>query len=109
MALHARLGNDVLFACAADRNLRLSSKPELIFTLMEPIQVAQMEEMYDPDNRVLGRERESDSDAYMFGFYIYNNISIGFQTFAGGLVFGLGSLVLPHPQWPDISVRWRRT
>ena len=28
----------------------------------------------------------------MFGFYIYNNISIGFQTFAGGLLFGLGSL-----------------
>jgi uncharacterized membrane protein SpoIIM required for sporulation len=28
----------------------------------------------------------------MFGFYIYNNITIGFQTFAGGLLFGLGSL-----------------
>jgi len=68
------------------------NKPEVIYSLMEPMQVAEMELMYDPENSVLGRERESDTDAYMFGFYIYNNISIGFQTFAGGLLFGLGSL-----------------
>ena len=72
--------------------IAILAKPELVFALIEPIEVAQMEAMYDPDNRVLGRERESDTDVYMFGFYIYNNISIGFQTFAGGLVFGLGSL-----------------
>jgi uncharacterized membrane protein SpoIIM required for sporulation len=28
----------------------------------------------------------------MFGFYIFNNVRIGFQTFAGGLVFGLGAI-----------------
>lgn len=28
----------------------------------------------------------------MFGFYIFNNISIGFQNFVGGLVFGLGAI-----------------
>lgn len=67
-------------------------KPDLIFSLLDPSQVSSMEAMYDPENRVLGRERESDTDMYMFGFYIYNNISIGFQTFAGGLIFGLGSL-----------------
>ena len=72
--------------------IAIALKPELVFALIEPVQVAQMEAMYDPDNSVLGRERESDTDVYMFGFYIYNNISIGFQTFAGGLVFGLGSL-----------------
>jgi uncharacterized membrane protein SpoIIM required for sporulation len=27
----------------------------------------------------------------MFGFYIYNNISIALRTFASGLLFGLGS------------------
>jgi len=27
----------------------------------------------------------------MFGFYIWNNVRIGFQTFAGGLLFGVGS------------------
>ncbi len=64
----------------------------LIFSLLAPHEVSQIEQMYDPANRVLGRERASDSDVAMFGFYIYNNITIGFQTFAGGLVFGLGSI-----------------
>jgi uncharacterized membrane protein SpoIIM required for sporulation len=68
------------------------AKPELVYSLVDPAQVSGIEAMYDPDNQVLGRERESDSDLQMFGFYIYNNISIGFQTFAGGLLFGLGSL-----------------
>jgi uncharacterized membrane protein SpoIIM required for sporulation len=30
----------------------------------------------------------------MFSFYIYNNISIAFRTFAGGLLAGIGSIVL---------------
>jgi uncharacterized membrane protein SpoIIM required for sporulation len=28
----------------------------------------------------------------MFGFYIWNNVRIGFQTFAGGLLAGVGSV-----------------
>ncbi|MDJ0918882.1 MAG: stage II sporulation protein M [Woeseiaceae bacterium] len=67
-------------------------KPEFIYMLMDPTQVARMESMYEPGNEAIGRERGSDSDIMMFGFYIYNNISIGFRTFAGGLVFGIGSL-----------------
>lgn len=67
-------------------------QPEIIFSLIDPGSVSRMEEMYDPANDVLGRERGSDSDFQMFGYYIYNNISIGFRTFAGGLLFGLGSL-----------------
>lgn len=73
-------------------SIAVTMKPEVVFSLLEPTQVAGMEAMYDPENRILGRERESDTDAYMFGYYIYNNISIGFRTFAGGLLFGLGSL-----------------
>src|SRR3546814_19122766 len=30
----------------------------------------------------------------MFGLYIANNISIGFRTFAGGLLAGVGSLLV---------------
>lgn len=66
--------------------------PDLIYSLIEPGQVSRMEEMYDPDNRVLGRERESEDDAFMFGYYIANNIGIGFRTYAGGLLFGIGSM-----------------
>ena len=56
--------------------------PELIFSLVSPDQVSEMERMYDPDARRLGRfsERGSGDDWVMFGFYIMNNIGIAFQT-----------------------------
>src|SRR3546814_6196473 len=38
--------------------------------------------------------RDSGSDLQMFGLYIANNISIGFRTFAGGLLAGVGSLLV---------------
>ncbi|WP_439886210.1 stage II sporulation protein M [Pseudomonas sp. MBLB4123] len=68
--------------------------PELVYSLMDPEQVSSMEQMYDPDARRLGRfsERDSGDDWLMFGFYIMNNIGIAFQTFASGLLLGLGSL-----------------
>ena len=65
---------------------------ELLYSLITPGDVAMMEEMYDPENDVLGRERASDTDVMMFGYYIYNNVTIGFQVFAGGLLFGIGSV-----------------
>ena len=67
-------------------------KPELVFSVLDNQMVSSVESMYDPDNRVLGREREADSDLAMFGFYIRNNTSIGFQVFAGGMLFGIGTL-----------------
>ena len=68
--------------------------PELVYSLMDPAQVTSMETMYDPENRRLGRfgERDAGDDWMMFGFYIMNNIGIAFQTFASGLLFGLGTL-----------------
>lgn len=66
--------------------------PEMIYTLMDASQVAQFDWMYSPEAPHIGRERGSDDDVLMFGFYIYNNIGIGFRTFAGGILFGLGSL-----------------
>ncbi|WP_444903370.1 stage II sporulation protein M [Microbulbifer sp. CnH-101-E] len=64
----------------------------LIYAVMSPGDVLSLESMYDPGNRVLGRERGSDTDLAMFGFYIKNNIGIAFRTFAGGILFGLGSI-----------------
>src|SRR3954462_7865661 len=47
--------------------------------------------MYGPGASRLGR-RGAESDFYMFGFYIFNNVRIAFQTFAGGLACGVGAL-----------------
>ena len=40
-----------------------------------------------------GEQKRDSGDAWVkFGFYIMNNIGIAFQTFASGLLLGLGSL-----------------
>jgi len=68
--------------------------PDLIYSIVSPRQVAEMQSMYDPDVSRLGRaaERASSEDWMMFGYYVMNNIGIAFQTFAAGLLFGLGSV-----------------
>ena len=67
--------------------------PELIYNLIPAEQVRQMQEMYNPESGQLGRtpERAASEDWVMFGYYIMHNIGIAFQTFASGLLFGLGS------------------
>jgi uncharacterized membrane protein SpoIIM required for sporulation len=68
--------------------------PELIYSVVSTEQVAEMQRMYDPVVGQLGRtaERASSEDWMMFGYYIMHNIGIAFQTFASGLLFGLGSV-----------------
>ena len=65
-----------------------------VYSLMDVSQVRDVERMYDPAAAKFGREREADTDIYMFGFYIQNNISVAFRCFAGGLLLGLGTLVV---------------
>jgi len=65
--------------------------PDLIYMIVDPQTVSSMESMYDPAAARFGTERASDSDFYMFGHYIKNNIGIAFQTFAGGILLTLGS------------------
>jgi uncharacterized membrane protein SpoIIM required for sporulation len=66
--------------------------PEFIYYLVEPAQLREYQSMYDP---AAPHEeiRGADSNVQMFGVYIWNNIRIGFQTFATGLLFGIGSLL----------------
>ncbi|TFY95569.1 stage II sporulation protein M [Pseudomonas nabeulensis] len=68
--------------------------PDLIYSIVSPQQVAEMQDMYDPDASRLGRaaERASSENWMMFGYYVMHNIGIAFQTFAAGLLFGLGSV-----------------
>jgi uncharacterized membrane protein SpoIIM required for sporulation len=69
---------------------------DLIYTLVDETTVAQMESSYDPTNHRLGRalERSAESDFTMFGYYILNNIGIGFRTFASGIIFAVGTLFI---------------
>ncbi len=67
-------------------------QPDLVYTITTPDQVSNFEEMYDPHNRTLGAARASDTNVEMFGFYIRNNIGVSFQTFASGILFGVGTI-----------------
>lgn len=62
-----------------------------VLHLLEASDVRQFDEMYGPGEGPMGREREADTDWRMFGFYIMNNIGVGFQCFAAGIFAGLGS------------------
>ena len=68
----------------------LQQFPEFVHYLLPPEQIARFHEMYDPANRRIG-VLEADHSVLMFGFYIWNNVRIGFQTFAGGLLAGVGT------------------
>lgn len=68
--------------------------PDLVYSVLDPQQVTEMESMYDPQSRRIGQavERAAGDDWKMFGYYIMHNIGIAFQTYSTGLLFGLGSL-----------------
>ncbi len=63
--------------------------PELIYSLLSPEAVVDLEAMYAPGR---ADARDAGDNLAMFGFYIYNNISIAFRTFAGGVLLGVGSV-----------------
>ncbi|MCP4236219.1 MAG: stage II sporulation protein M [Aestuariibacter sp.] len=65
-----------------------------IYSVLDSGRVLQVEQMYDPAASKLGRERESETDIFMFGYYIQNNISVAFRCFASGLFAGIGSLLV---------------
>jgi uncharacterized membrane protein SpoIIM required for sporulation len=65
--------------------------PDFIHYFVDPAGLARFEEMYDPANPRLGM-RQSDDNLLMFAFYIWNNVKIGFQTFATGMLLGIGSV-----------------
>ena len=65
-----------------------------IYSILDSSQVRMTERMYDPGASKIGREREAETDIFMFGFYIQNNIGVAFRCFAGGILVGIGSLLV---------------
>ena len=68
--------------------------PSMVYQLIGEDAISGLEHMYDPESYNFLKPRDVSSDADMFGFYIYNNISIAFRTFAGGILAGIGSFVI---------------
>ncbi|GAB3101887.1 stage II sporulation protein M [Lysobacter terrae] len=68
-------------------------QPDLSSALYDPVQLAGMEDMYDPNDPQRALGRDDQTDVAMFGFYIWNNVSVGFRVFASGLLVGLGPIL----------------
>ncbi|AXK73080.1 stage II sporulation protein M [Lysobacter sp. TY2-98] len=66
--------------------------PDLSSAIFPPEMLAQFESMYDPADAARKLGRDSGTDIAMFGFYIFNNISIAFKTFASGALAAIGSI-----------------
>jgi uncharacterized membrane protein SpoIIM required for sporulation len=67
-------------------------RPELVLTMVDTSTAADFDRMYSGGTESLGRLRSAQTDWYMFGYYINNNIGVAFQCFTGGLAAGAGSL-----------------
>jgi uncharacterized membrane protein SpoIIM required for sporulation len=72
----------------------LQYRPELVHSVFDMQQVREFEQMYDPRDTQHALGRESGTNLQMFGHYIWNNISIGFRTFASGLLGGVGAIIV---------------
>lgn len=72
--------------------LAVRHNPEAIHSILNPMMLDNVEQMYDPASEQFLHERTAETDIEMFGFYIRNNIGVGFRLFASGLLAGLGSV-----------------
>lgn len=70
----------------------VAMQPDMAYSVLGESMTLSLESMYGDASFRSGRD--SQDDVMMFGYYIYNNISIAFRSFAGGLAFGIGALVV---------------
>ncbi len=69
--------------------------PEWAMALLGPQGMMQIESMYGESSTPASYVRESFGSGFAaFCFYIWNNVGIGFKTFAGGILGGVGALVV---------------
>jgi uncharacterized membrane protein SpoIIM required for sporulation len=65
--------------------------PGFILHLLDASSVQEFDSMYGDGAEPLRSTRSAGDDWQMFGFYIMNNIGIGFRCFAAGIFAGVGS------------------
>ncbi len=68
--------------------------PDMAYSILGSETTAQLEGNFNPGNERITTNRDIDSDFYMFGYYLWNNITVDLRTFAGGILAGIGSLFI---------------
>jgi uncharacterized membrane protein SpoIIM required for sporulation len=78
------------YGVAAGTGLLVWLEPHWAYSFIDVRQLSEYRQMYQPGNT--GAGRGSEGDMMMFGHYIWNNVSIGFRTFAAGIFGGIPAL-----------------
>lgn len=66
--------------------------PEMAYYFKDADDIERFRQMYQ--SKEIRQGRGAEGDFMMFGFYIWNNVSIDFRTFAGGIFFGVPALLI---------------
>jgi len=82
----------VFFGIAVGLGLLVWHQPHWAYSFESPQQLAKFRAMYQPGQAEIARNG-AQGDLLMFGFYIWNNVSIGFRTFAAGIFGGVPALI----------------
>lgn len=67
-------------------------EPHWAYSFLSPEELSSISAMYQPSKTAIGRGG-TEGDWLMFGYYIWNNVSIDFRTFAGGIFGGIPALL----------------
>lgn len=82
----------IFFGIAVGLGLLVWQQPHWAYSFIPPQDLARYRGMYQPGQAAIGRHG-AQGDLLMFGLYIWNNVSIGFRTFAAGIFGGLPALL----------------
>lgn len=85
-SLIALLGPALIAGLAVHHN------PALSDSILGPGATEHLKSMFSPGSERIGRQG-TENDVEMFGFYIWNNVSILFRTMASGVFLGIPSLL----------------
>lgn len=80
------------FGVALVTGLLVWYAPHWAYSFASGAELHQYQRMYQPGATAIGRGG-AEGDVAMFGFYIWNNVSIGFRTFASGIFAGIPTLI----------------
>ncbi|WP_422931090.1 stage II sporulation protein M [Singulisphaera sp. PoT] len=72
--------------------LLAAGQPDFARRVLPESSIEEMENMYEQPLKGERKDGMTRDDSMMAGFYIQHNTSIGLRCFAGGLLFGLGSI-----------------
>ncbi len=88
------LAAGLFFGAAVSLALLMQRDPSLVYAVFTPDRVFELEQMYNPSSPTFLRPITGESRLAMFGYYVMNNLTVCLRTFAGGVLFGVGSLAI---------------